>query len=340
MTETTERQSKSLAPSTFRPGEFALRDTWFAMIHSCRLGKRPTRRALHGSPVIFWRDGSAIRATEDWPGTPAHQRRCNEITQGTGEYITHERYGFVWVWYGDPKNASAELIPSIPHIPAEGMPRWFTGNVIFDCSSELVVENLLDLTHADYLHSAITGDALSDYDVIDVESTSETVTMVRTAHGRPVPAMQRPFARGARQQNIRLVTIAYVRSGLCLLHGDFNPGMSMRMMQPGTPETNRRTRTLVSYNPQHMPQAARLMFPLVTHVVGRQDNWAVRGQNTQYIEGDGGRDLSSRFDKAGLRYRRVYSELVARQTAGDYSYLPDGDPGRDVSDELGLNRRA
>jgi hypothetical protein len=116
--------------------------------------------------------------------------------------------------------------------------------------------------------------------------------------------------------------------------------MSMRMMQPVNPETNTRTRSLVTYNPQHMPQAARLMFPLVTHMVARQDNWAVRSQNAHYIDDDGARDLSSRFDKAGLRYRKVYSELVARQSADDYSYLPDGDPGRDISEELGLDIRA
>jgi len=340
MTETTDRQAKSFAPSKFRPGQYALRDTWFAMLHTCRLGKEPVRRVLHGSPVIFWREGPRIRATEDWPGTAIHKRRRGEITQGTGDYITSERYGYVWVWFGDPVNASLDLIPSIPHIPVNGMPKWFTGTVLFDCSGELVVENLLDLTHADFLHSNLTGDALSEDDVINVESTSETVTMVRTAHGRPVPPMQRPMARGAKTQNIRLVTVAHVRSGLCVMHGDFNPGMSMRMMQPGTPESSSRTRSLVTYNPQHMPRVGRLIFPLATHLVGRQDNWAVRRQNAQYMDDDDARDLSSRFDKAGLRYRRVYSELVARQSAGDYSYLPDGDPGRDISEELGLNRRA
>jgi phenylpropionate dioxygenase-like ring-hydroxylating dioxygenase large terminal subunit len=341
MTETADHQAKTVAPSRFRPGQFALRDTWFAMIQSCRVGKRPVRRVLHGSPVIFWHDGPRIRATEDWPGTPSDKARRGEITQGTGDYITHERYGYVWVWYGDPRNASVELIPLIPHIPVDGMPKWFTGSVLFDCSSELIVENLLDLTHADYLHSKLTGDSLSEDDIIEVESTSETVTMVRTARGRPVAAMQRPLAMRAKTQNVRFVTIAYVRSGLCVLHGDYNPGMSMRMMQPVNPETNTRTRSLVTYNPQHMPQAARLMFPLVTHMVGRQDNWAVRSQNAQYIDdNDGARDLSSRFDKAGLRYRRVYSELVARQSAGDYSYLPDGDPGRDIGEELGLDVRA
>jgi hypothetical protein len=116
--------------------------------------------------------------------------------------------------------------------------------------------------------------------------------------------------------------------------------MSMRMLHPCNPETLTRTRTPVSFNPQNMSAVARALFPLVTHVVGRQDNWAVRKQNANYLEGDDVRDLSSRFDKAALRYRKVYAALAARQQAGDYSYLPDGDPASDITEALGINRRA
>ncbi|MBZ4521761.1 hypothetical protein [Mycobacterium avium] len=337
---TTFAPQRTQAPSRFHPGGFALRDTWIPIVHSLRVGRRPVRRAIHGAPVILWRDGEDIRATEDLPDTPLNRRRCGELTHGTGDYVTEQRYGYTWVWYGDPRNACAELIPHVPHLPVEGMPRRFQGNVVFDCSYELIAENLLDLTHADFLHSKLTGDALSEDDVVEVESTSEVVTMIRTAHGRPIPAAQKSMVKGAKTQNIRVVTVTHVRSGVCVLHGDFNPGMSMRMLHPCNPETSTRSRTPVSYNPQHMPTLARTLFPLATHVVGRQDNWAVRKQNANYLEADDDRDLSSRFDKAGLRFRKVYSALVSRQLAGDYSYLPDGDPGRDISDVLGINRRA
>jgi hypothetical protein len=89
-----------------------------------------------------------------------------------------------------------------------------------------------------------------------------------------------------------------------------------------------------------MPKVGRLLFPYATHIVGRQDNWAVRKQNANYLDAGDDRDLSSRFDKAGLRYRKVYSALVARQQSGDYSYLDDGDPGRDITEILGINTRA
>jgi len=166
------------------------------------------------------------------------------------------------------------------------------------------------------------------------------VTMIRTAHGRPIPDAQKAMAKGATTQNIRVVTVTHVRSGLCVLHGDFNPGMSMRMLHPCNPETATRTRTPVTYNPMYLPSIARQLFSHTSHIVGRQDNWAVRKQNANYLEAGDDRDLSSRFDKAGLRYRKLYSALVERQKSGDYSYLADGDPGRDVSEALGLNSRA
>jgi phenylpropionate dioxygenase-like ring-hydroxylating dioxygenase large terminal subunit len=323
-------------PAEFRPGAFALRDTWFPLVHSVQVGRRPVRRAMHGEPVILWRDGDRIRATDDLPGSPSALRRDGVFTGGSGEYPVVERYGYAWVWYGDPEQASEDLLPNVPHLPVEGMPRRFQGTVVFDCTYELICENLLDLTHADFLHSKLTGDALSEDDVIEVESTSETVTMIRTARGRAIPDMQKSLARGATKQDIRVVTITHVRSGICLLHGDFQPGMDVRMLHPVNPESRTRARTPVTYDPQGMPGYARALFPFTAHLVGRQDNWAVSRQNRGYLRPDERRDLSSRFDKAGLRYRRVYNELVARQQTGDYSYLADGDPGRDVSEALGI----
>jgi len=321
------------APATFRPGTFRLRDTWFPLVHANQVGRKPVRRAMHGHPVVFWRDNGRLRATEHLPGAPRHG---SELTAGSGEFPLVERYGYAWVWYGDPANASADLLPCVPHIPVEGMPRRFQANVVFDCTYELVCENLLDLTHADFLHSALTGDALSEDDEIFVESTSETVTMTRVAHGRDIPKMQQPMLKGHDKQDVHIVTITYLRSGVCVLHGNYTPGMSIRMLHPCNPETRSRTRTPVTFNPQDMPALGRALFPFSAHMVGRQDNWAVRVQNESYMRPRPNSDLSSRFDKAGLRYRKVYQALVARQQQGDFSYLADGDPGRDTTKELGL----
>jgi hypothetical protein len=337
--ETTESATTGVVRG-YRPGSFALRDAWFPLVHAARVRKRPVRRPVHGQPVFFWRDRGSVRATAASPYDRERGRlRASELTNADGEYPTIERYGYVWVWYGDPASASPDLVPNVPHIPLEGLPVRMQGNVVFDCSYELVCENLLDLTHADYLHSALTGDPLGENDQITVDSTSETVTMVRTASNRPVPKLQRPFVRGAETQDVRLTTLVHVRSGVCILHGDYTPGISVRMLHPVNPESATRCRTNVTYNPQHCPTLMRNMFPLTSHMVGRQDNWAMRKQNGSYIRGDDLKDLNSRFDRAAVRYRRVYQDLVTRQQRGDTSYLPDGDPGRDVYEEMGLHFR-
>jgi hypothetical protein len=335
-----EPRTRSASITTdFRPGSFALRDAWFPVVQSRLVGRRPLLRSIHGRPMYLSRANGALSVTEDSPRDRSRGRlRASEFTGGSGRYPTVERYGYVWVWYGDTDNASPDLVPCVPHLPeGGGLPRHFMGNVVFDCSYELVCENLLDLTHADFLHSWLTGDSLSESDEISVESTSETVTMIRTAEGRPVPKAQRSLVKSDKQ-DLRAVTMVHVRSGACLLHGDFRPGMSVRMLHPTNPESATRTRTAVTFNVQHAPAAARHLFGLTSHIVGRQDNWALVPQNPLYLRASQGKDMNSRFDAASLRYRKVFQELVERQRHGDYSYLADGDPSRDISEEAGLNR--
>ena len=226
---TTAVPQRTKAPSRFHPGVFALRDTWFPLVHTQRVGRRPLRRAMHGAPVILWRDGARLRATEDLPGTPPQRRRQGELTGGTGDYITADRYGYTWVWYGDPLNASPDLIPQVPHLPLEGMPKRFQKSVLFDCTYELVAENLLDLTHADFLHSKLTGDSLSEDDIVEVESTSEIVTMIRTARGRPIPDVAE--GDGARERRHR--TSAWSRSPMCAVESAFCTVTSTRGCRSG-----------------------------------------------------------------------------------------------------------
>jgi Vanillate O-demethylase oxygenase C-terminal domain len=326
------------AVTSFRPGRLALRDTWIPLVHSRRVWRRPIRRAIHGEPVFVWRDGRRLRVTTDGPADIERgRRRASAFTDGSGDYPFVDRYGYVWVWYGNPANASPELIPNVPHIPLEGLDIFMQGSVVFDCTYELVCENLLDLTHADYLHSAVTGDALSEHDEIFVESTSETVTMTRVAKGRPVPKAQKPFMKGVAAQDVTMVTHVLVRSGVCILHGLYEPGISVRMVHPCNPESTTRTRTPVAYNPQNCGLLPRRLFPMSTHFVGRQDNWAMKVQNEQYLRESPVKDLNSRFDRAGLRYRKVYQELVDRQLTGDTSYLADGDPAADITKLMALD---
>jgi phenylpropionate dioxygenase-like ring-hydroxylating dioxygenase large terminal subunit len=323
----------------FMPGRFALRDAWFPVVHSKLVGTRPVRRAIHGEPIYLIREGGIVFAYEDSPLDRQRGRlRASEFTAGTGCWPALEKYGYVWVWYGNNDNASIDLIPHLPVLPENGMPRYFGGSVVFDCSYELNCENLLDLTHFDFLHSVLTGDPLSEQDEITVSSTSETVTQVRRATNRPVPKGQKWFVR-SKSQDLVAATIMHVRSGVCVLNIDWDPGVDVHMVHPCTPESPYRTRTAYTFNPQHCSRPARYLFPTAAHLIGSQDNYATKPQNQLYqTEQTSVADMNSRFDTAGIRYRKVYQELVNRQQKGDFSYRDDGHPGRDVRQELDLDR--
>jgi len=307
------------------------------LMHDGRVTRRPTRRAIHGEPVFLWREGDRIRAARQ-PG-PERPRNgdATEFTHDDGSYPVMQRYGYAFVWYGNPANASPDLLPSIPVLPADGLSRRFQTTQLWDCSFELQSENILDLTHGDFLHSTLFGTAIADDDEVHVESTSETVTMTRIAKGRDVPKIQRYMGAGdAPKQDMRQVMLVHIRTGLSIGYIQYDPGISLKTCFPANPESPSRTRSPAQVDPG-VPSWARNVFVSGLHIIGRQDNWAMREQNDAYLRQLRDRDLSSRFDKAGLRFRKKYQALCKRQQEGDYSYLPDGDPGRDIRAELYLD---
>ena len=79
-----------------------------------------------------------------------------------------ERYGFVWIWPGDPEAASEGLIPGLYWA---NNPDWGCGGGLYriDCDYRLMIGNLMDLTHETYVHS----DSISQHEI--EESPVETV---------------------------------------------------------------------------------------------------------------------------------------------------------------------
>lgn len=331
---------KKTTPGLFEPGRVVLRDTWIPLAHIPQIRRWPRAHELHGNPVYIWRaNDGAIRAAETSPQRLSRgTARRTEATGGRGEFPVVQRYGYVWIWYGDPQNLSEDLIPDCPYLSRRGeRPRHMWGTLDFHSTYELVCENLLDLTHVDFLHSKLIGDELCEQDRITVESTSETVTMIREATGRRTPPAQRWFAKSDRQ-DMRAVTHVHLRSGVVVLHGHFSPGLSVRLFHPLIPASKARTTLKFSFNPTGATALARNAFPLMSPIIARQDDRMLRPQNLRYLEPTDKPDVSSQFDAAGLQYRIRMQQLVERQLANDFSYASDADPGADISNLLQVDR--
>ncbi len=175
----------------WRPGSHALQDAWFPVAHSATVTGDPVLRIVHSQRYFIWRDAGRIYASDTHPNAaPSYGEKT--FTDAKGMYPAIERYGHIWVWYGDAQRANPAFIPDIPFLPLHRQqPRYSWGVNFFHCTYELVLENILDLTHIDFVHGAYAGNSQSEEDSIRFESTSETVTMIRTIRGRPTSDYQR-----------------------------------------------------------------------------------------------------------------------------------------------------
>lgn len=128
-----------------------------------------------------------------------HAGQCVENPHGSGRitpalhiqsYPVEERHSIVWVWMGE-RAADASLIPDFSHLDA-GAPGVVSKRdwMILEVDYRLMVDNLLDLSHVNYLHDGILGNAeLAAAPVeIDIHEEGDTLFVTRTSTNlRPAP---------------------------------------------------------------------------------------------------------------------------------------------------------
>jgi phenylpropionate dioxygenase-like ring-hydroxylating dioxygenase large terminal subunit len=169
-------------------------------------------------------------------------------------YPVVERHRYVWVWTGDPALADPDLIPDLY---MNDDPGWAgDGKTIHvNCSYQLIVDNLMDLTHEQFVHgSSIGHDSLSESD-FTVTHTDRTVTVTKWMLGiEPPPFWRRnlqdryPDYDGLvdRWQIIRYtapstvaIDVGVAKAGTGAPEGDRSQGVTGTVINTMTPETDR-----------------------------------------------------------------------------------------------------
>lgn len=163
-----------------------IRDLWYVAAWASEVSDRLFSRTLLGEPVLIYReqDGTAVaignrcahrfapldlgRRCEDGSiECPYHGLRfdrsgaCVHNPHEDGKiprnarvpaYPLVERYGLLWIWMGDPARADADRIPAFDQLTNPGY-RTITGRTGIKAHYELVADNLLDLSHSQFLHA-------------------------------------------------------------------------------------------------------------------------------------------------------------------------------------------
>ena len=219
-----------------------VRNTWYVAMwsHEVEAGKMASRTIL-GEPVLFFRreDGSLAAISDTcshrfaplsmgqlMPGDrvqcPYHglefgaDGKCVHNPHGSGAipqaahlraYPTVERHKLIWIWMGH-KAPDASKIPDYSCIDkAEPIHLTDPGYIKMSCNYELLVDNLLDLSHIAYLHAGLLGNSDTLTATIEMKTEGDSVTVSRPAFDVETPnmlLMQGAVPRGDQYNSITL----------------------------------------------------------------------------------------------------------------------------------------
>ncbi len=162
-------------------------NAWYVAGTPDEIASGPLGRTICGQAICFYRDAEGLlRAVEDFcphRGAPLSlgtvqdgvltcgyhglQMGCDGRTVAMpGQrvrsfpvnrmYPAHDRYGYLWVWPGDPAKAAQVPVPRPAWADESG---WSFGGGMFriECDYRLLIDNLMDLTHETYVHKNSIG---------------------------------------------------------------------------------------------------------------------------------------------------------------------------------------
>jgi phenylpropionate dioxygenase-like ring-hydroxylating dioxygenase large terminal subunit len=196
-----------------------LRNYWYVAGYDHEIGHHPLGRIILGEPIVFYRleDGTPV-ALED---RCAHRHlplsmgklvgdtlqchyhglrydRTGACVRVPGQdmiprsarvkgYPVVERYRWLWIWMGDPALADPDKITDYHWFDD---PNWGAKGEYLHVNSnwQLIVDNLLDLTHLAFVHETTIGNsALVDQAQVKVQRMQDNVTVTRWIVDAPAP---------------------------------------------------------------------------------------------------------------------------------------------------------
>jgi len=165
-----------------------LRNAWYAAAWQDEVGDKPLGRMFLDQPVVIYRTeaGETVALSDTCPHryAPLHLGKVQgdaiaclyhglqfgptgacvhnphgDIPRGARirSYPLVQRYGLYWIWMGD-KPADLEALPQAPELDQPGM-AWVKGMLSVSGDYQLMIDNLLDLTHVDFMHPLLAQPA-------------------------------------------------------------------------------------------------------------------------------------------------------------------------------------
>jgi vanillate O-demethylase monooxygenase subunit len=338
-----------------------LTNAWYVGAFSSEIEHDATfARTLLGRSVTFYRsesEGLAAldsrcphrfaplhmgRVHHDGIACPYHglrfnaQGQCIHNPHGNGEipkaarvrsYPVEERDGLVWIWMGDPQRCNRANLPAYDQLHELPAQTFMSAYIHSKANSELMTDNIMDLSHADFLHpgSLSTGGEVTRLVPHIVENGDEVLVTWhwKAATVPPVFAAAVPPAQECDmilQVHWRPAALMYIRMEVRVSEGaDPVEVRGCHLMTPETEHTTHyffagtrnylvddqkftdmgRSQILYAFGQEDKP-----VIEAVQQAMGEQDLWSLK---PVLLSGDAG----------AVRVRRKLRALLERESRPD-----------------------
>ena len=203
-----------------------LRNTWYVAAWSSELGAEPLARTICEQPILLYRSTQGVpvalanmcphrfaplnRGVRDGDEITCGYHgmrfgadgRCTNNPQHDGTiapkmrvraYPAVERYDMVWLWFGEVAQADASAIPYFSfHVDPKF--RRIGGMFEVNANYELITDNVLDLTHGEFVHPGILSSKATTRSKLKTHQQGTTVWANRwIPDGDAAPAWRAAF---------------------------------------------------------------------------------------------------------------------------------------------------
>jgi phenylpropionate dioxygenase-like ring-hydroxylating dioxygenase large terminal subunit len=257
-----------------REAAMFLMNQWYVAAVAEELTDRPLARMICGLPIVLFRaaSGKAAALADRCPHryAPLSAGTCTGETiacayhgiefdgAGTCVRIPHqptipsgmrvrafplvERWGWAWIWLGDPRHADSDTIPDYHWLGARG---WhsFRRHYPIKANWELCADNLLDLSHTPFIHRKTVG--VAEMATVPVRNWVEGSRVFQQRIMTQV--MPSPFVAewgNFAGQIDRRATVTWepaANMNAELLYFDAINSITLRLTNPNTPESENST---------------------------------------------------------------------------------------------------
>lgn len=242
-------------------------------------------------------------------------------------YAVCERHGLLWFWAGDASDADESLIPDYSKVASAPADATIRGCLPTACDYRLLVDNILDLTHADFLHAGTLGSgALTRVKAQVTDLGARAVRITWLSSGDKAPAAFDNFLRKQGQPTDQWTEVTWSAPGNMLLQVGASlqgepreQGVDTLNLHLATPESAERTHywywTTRNFAIEAHANAA--IRPMVEHAFSQQDKPMLEAQQRRIGSAEfwSLQPVLLPGDAGAVRVRRKLDALIKAESA-------------------------